>query len=995
MIMRSKKLLLSIVAIMASAFILFSISNNVKTNTHYQARTIYDQIHAQGINGAIQWLNLLRYNPETGTISYNDILKARQEMLRFAQESTQKNLGINWNEMGPDNVAGRVRAFLIDKNNSNKFYVGGVGGGLWISNTGGNTWNRVTSISDNIAISSITQSPNGVIYVGTGEGLAYPGGTNFNTGQLGNGIYMSTDGINFSSLPATIPTYTNFDDNVEWCVINRLACSPTSERVWAATNKGLKYSDDLGTTWTTAKQNTGSNTINLTGYGTDIKIAANGKVYYSQYTSSGGSRVGKLFISTDGDPNNLVNKTNGTILPSDIGRIEIAIAPSNNDYVYLCCASQMGALYNIYQSIDGGESYRVVGPGGSATLNIFGSNNQGWYDNVLAVFPNNPNKIIVGGIDSWIGEQVSTTMPFSWSQKSLWYADDDVSEDNDIFYVHADHHVYQFHPSDPNTIYMGTDGGLCKSIDGGNTFIQLNRGLNITQFYSVACANDHRVMGGTQDNGTQYINLRGNTVQNAKSVQGGDGGFAAFSIINPKALFTSVYNGNARRSPDEGDNYEDVDKFYAKKMLDAAGTSPIFAAAFVTPIYHWESINDVYTPDSLTFIADKNYGYGELIKAKSKNNRYPIRHILNEVAINDTLYKGDSIRIQDIVQSKFFLGVENAVWMTRQALVFGKTPLWCKIANIEGEVSTMTSTKDGNNLYVGTYTGNIYRISGLKNYADSIYLDVASTDYALTVTKIANYSNRTVTSISANWYNPDKVVITLGNFGNQATYILYSDNATEDAPTFVSKQGNLPKIPAYSSLIEMNHSNYVIVGTEYGMFTTEDITATTPVWTEENQGIGGRVPVFMIRQQSNFANSDTGIAIDPDGNYVLTLFPGVTNTGFIYIGTHGRGIFYNSIFYSAVESIRDNTAVSNTYIRIFPNPANDYTNISFAVQSTEKIRIRIFDLKGTIIRDIDLGTLNIGQYQERVDCSDFAVGTYIINVRGAKTNYSSKFIINK
>ena len=27
--------------------------------------------------------------------------------------------------MGPDNVGGRVRAFLIDKTNPNKFYVGG------------------------------------------------------------------------------------------------------------------------------------------------------------------------------------------------------------------------------------------------------------------------------------------------------------------------------------------------------------------------------------------------------------------------------------------------------------------------------------------------------------------------------------------------------------------------------------------------------------------------------------------------------------------------------------------------------------------------------------------------------------------------------------------------------------------------------------------------------------------------------------------------------
>lgn len=988
--MRSIKLTLSIVAVFTTAIVIYNISSNVSKKQHYQVRTLTDQIHAQGINGAIQWLNMMKANQVTGEISIKDILMARHEMLRFAQQNTNKNLGMIWNEMGPDNVAGRVRAFLIDKNNSNKLYVGGVSGGLWVSNTGGNTWNRITSISDNIAISSIAQSPNGVIYVGTGEGLAQPGATNFNTGQIGNGMYKSTDGINFTSITSTVPDYTSYDDNTDWCIINRIACSPNSERVWVATNKGLKYSDDEGATWTNAKQNTGTNTINLSGYGSDIKIASNGKVFYSQFVSSGGGRAGKLFISADGDANNFVQKTNGTILPNDMGRVEIAVSPSDPNYVYLCCATQAGALYNIYQSTDGGDTYRIVGPGGSANLNIFGSNNQGWYDNVIAVFPNNPNKIIVGGIDSWIGEQISPTMPFSWAQKSLWYADDDVSEDNDIFYVHADHHVYQFLPNNPNTIFMGTDGGLFKSIDGGNTFIQLNRGLNITQFYSVACANNHRVMGGTQDNGTQYISLRGNTPQNAKSVQGGDGGFSAFSIINSKVLFTSVYNGNARRSPDEGENYEDVDKFYAKKMLNTDGSAPAFTAAFVTPIYHWESINDVFTPDSITFIADKNYVAGELIRGKSKNNRYPIRHILT----ND-LNMGDSIKLQDIAQSKFYLGISGGVWMTRQALVFGKTPLWLNIAAIDGMVSTMSSCKDGNHLFVGTYSGNVYRISGLKYYSDSIHLDVASSQYALTVTKIANYPNRTITSVSANWYDPDKVVVTLGNFGNQTSYIYYSDDATADVPTFVSKQGNLPKIPVYSSLIEMNHKKYVVIGTEYGMFTTEDITAANPTWVEENQGIGGRVPVFMIRQQSNFANADTGVAIDPDGNYVLTLFPGVTNSGFIYIGTHGRGIFYNSNFFYPAESIRDNTAISESFMRIFPNPANEYTNVSFAIQSTDNVRIRIFDLKGTIIRDIDMGTLNIGQYQQHIDCSDLSVGTYIVNVRGNKTNFSSKFIIHK
>lgn len=992
--MRSKKLMLSLVAVFATVFVFYAITNLGDKKQHYQARTVFDQIHTPGIKGANQWLSMLRNNPETGTVTMQDILKAREEMVRFSSIKNQKNLNLSWLEMGPDNVAGRVRALLLDKDNPNRIYIGGVAGGLWISNTGGNTWNRITSISDNLAISAIAQSPNGTIYVGTGEGLAQPGGTNFNTGQLGNGMYMSTDGITFSSIASTIPTYSSFSDNIEWSIINRIACSSQTERVWVATGKGLKYSDDQGATWQNAKQTAGTSSINLSGYGTDLKIGSNERVFYSQYVSSGGGRSGRLFVSEDGNPENFKNLTTGTPLPNNMGRIEIAIAPSDNNYVYLSCASTSGALYNIYQSADGGETFRVIGPGGSPNLDIFGSNNQGWYDNVIAVFPNNPTKIIVGGIDLWLGEQVSPTMPFSWAQKSLWYADDDISEDNDVFYVHADHHAYVFHPNEPNTLFIGSDGGLSKSINGANTFHNLNRNLNITQFYGVACANDHRVMGGTQDNGTQYISRKGNTPMNAKSVTGGDGGFSAFSIINTKALFTTVYYGDCRRSPDEGENFEGIDRFFSARMFSGGQTT--FQAAFVTPILHWENVNDINTEDSVTFIADKDYADGELFRARSKNNRYPLKNHVSLPNPSDTLRMGDSVRVQDRAQSKFYLGVENAVWMTRGALVFGTTPQWFKIANITGVVSSMSSCYDGDHLFVGTYSGNVYRVSGLKSYIDSLHLDVTSSQYQLEVTNIASYTGRTVTSVAANWYNPDKVVVTLGNLGNQASYIEYSDNATSATPDFCSKQGNLPKIPAYSALIEMNRSKYVFIGTEFGLFATDNITATYPTWSEINDGIGGRVPVFMIAQQSNFAKPDTGVAIDPDGNEVLSLFPGVTNSGFIYVGTHGRGIFYNSNFYQEIESIQDNTATKKAQeVRLFPNPANNYTNVSFGLLNPERIIIRVFDLKGTLVQNIDLGTLNIGQHQERIDISNLSVGTYIVNVRGSKLNFSTKMLINK
>ncbi len=985
--MKIKTLILSSIAIVAIVGLMMSIGFK-SSKPNYEPRKLQDMVHTQGIKGAVQWLNTIKGNPELGYISDNDVLSAREEVMKFISRKTNKApLGIKWYEMGPDNVGGRCRALLIDRNNSEKLYAGGVAGGLWVSASGGLTWKRVDGFSDSsgIAISCIAQAPNGTIYVGTGEGLAQPGGLNINSGQIGNGVYKSTDGITFTQITSTKPAYSplGITESPEWSTINRLACNQNN-RVFAAYNKGLKYSDDGGNTWTYSKYSNGATLTNLSGKGTDIKIGSNGIIVYTQFVGSNG----KLYISSDGNVDNFIQKTTGAtnLLPTDMGRIEVAIAPSNPDIIYAVAAKTDGTLYNIYQSKDAGNSWRIVCPGGSASIDIF--RNQGWYDNVAAVHPTNPNRIFVGGIDMWEGIEVSSTQPFSWTQKSLWYANDDDDEDNDIFYVHADHHAYVFHPTNPNIMYTGTDGGVSKTTNCNETFFAVNKNFNVTQFYAVACANDHRVMGGTQDNGTQYITLKGNTIQNAIETKGGDGGHSAFSVINPKAYFASTYYGDVLRSADNGASTENTSKWFDLDMLDADGFLKV-NASFVTPTLVWENFNDYDSPDSVNYIAKSNIVMGQPFKASSINGRYPIKNIAPY-----NLNIGDTIKVQDIVQHKFYLGVENAVWMTRDGIKFAERPEWSKICNISGVAQYMATSKDGNNLFVGTQSGKLYRVSNLKATKDSANTDVNSSGCVLTTTLIEDFGNRTITSIAVDWHNPNRVVVTLGNFGSGLSYISYSDNALDADPTFTSKQGNLPKIPVYSAVIELSHPNYVIIGTEYGIYTTENITASSPTWTDESKGFGGLLPVYMLKQQTMFIPQDTGIAIDDEGNIVQTIFPGVTNCGYIYAATHGRGIFYCNNYYQP-NAIADNTYVSKPNISIFPNPVTEYANISFNLQNSSNVVIKVYDLKGSIVKDIKLGTYSPGTHKYTINCEDLKTGAYIVNFNNGTTSSSSKFIVNK
>src|SRR6202030_331361 len=74
--------------------------------------------------------------------------------------------------------------------------------------------------------------------------------------------------------------------------------------------------------------------------------------------------------------------------------------------------------------------------------------------------------------------------------------------------VHADHHALSFDPSDHMTIYAGTDGGIFKSADAGQTWADwLNSGMCITQFEFIDQhpSTDALVLGGTQDNGTEQF----------------------------------------------------------------------------------------------------------------------------------------------------------------------------------------------------------------------------------------------------------------------------------------------------------------------------------------------------------------------------------------------------------------------------------------------------------------------------------------------------------
>lgn len=915
----------------------------------------------QTIGGAAEYWKTIRNNQLTGEVALADI---EQALAEIKQLRGSKSLSWAWDEMGPDNQGGRTRAILFDKTTPTTMYAGAVSGGLWKSTTSGSSWVKVATIAENMIVASIAQAPNGDIYVGTGEGF-YPGTGDGTRGFNGMGIYKSEDGDNFTLLTNT----SGFS------YVNELAVAPNGY-VYAATKSGLKISSDAGASWSViptyspSSSNTNGDDVNIASDGTVVVVLNN-----------------HCYVSANGTDFTRVSGASPYTLPAAGERMEIAIAPTDPNYLYASLAAANGSTQGIYRSVDKGANWTQIGPSASTTFNIH--NNQGDYDNAIAVFPNDKNKIIVGGINLW-----------TWSEGGTWTQITSGSFSmTSPLYVHVDIHELAFHPTNPNLLFVGCDGGIHRSTDGGATWSMMNKNYCTLQYYAITSSGSGQVMGGTQDNSYHFIDFKGNTTKSSRELWAGDGGYAAISQLNPEAYFVSSQFGSAARTANDFQTYQKAYKgsvntdaeFFSRRML-LEGTPGTNFSNFVTPLALWETIHAFDSKDSVMFLADTNYLAGEVVRVRSHaHNGYPFSHTLL-AGIN----KGDSMLVQNPIQSMFVIAARTALWMTRQALDFSGTPQWFKIGSTTGGiVQTFTISADGNYIFVGTTAGNVFRYSNIRQAYDSLSADVTSSSTVITRTTIGSWSGRAVTSIAVDPLDHNNVVVTLGNYGNTA-YVYRSTNALDATPTFTSKQGTavstkLPAMPVYSSVIPIYKPNMLIVGTEYGTYICEDINQTQPVWAESNVGMD-RVPTLMLHQQVTAFPYD--YIITGSGNETaLFEYAQTTNFKGIYAGTHGRGAFRNLDFVTGIENpTSQKPSAFKSQILVYPNPVVSEATavINFSVAS--RANVRVFDLSGKVVLSIDGLKMNAGRNEIKLDMSGLMRGNYIVQVISGAESKTAKII---
>ena len=399
----------------------------------------------------------------------------------FAQIDNDTFGGYEARPIGPAVMGGRVADIdSVHEGQKLTIYVGTAAGGVFRSKNGGVTFEPVFDKQPVLSIGSVKIDPNDpkTIWVGTGESWTR------NSVSVGAGVYRSRDGgdnweflgLKDSERIARILVNPKDSKMVYVCATGHL-WDDNEER-------GLYKSVDAGKTWTKVlyvDKDTGCSDVSMDPTNPDVLYAGMWQFRRKPYTFMSGGPKSAFFKSTDGGKN-WTKLSNG--LPKGgeadpIGRIAVAVAPSDPSRVYALVESKHSALY---RSDDAGATWREMN-------NAFNLVGRPFYFARIVVDPKDANRIYKPGFNFTVSDDGGKT----FSGAGL----------GDGGGAHGDYHAVWIDPTNNEQLMVGTDGGVYVSPDRGAHFRFLNN-MPIGQFYHVSYDMDrpYNVYGGLQDNGT-------------------------------------------------------------------------------------------------------------------------------------------------------------------------------------------------------------------------------------------------------------------------------------------------------------------------------------------------------------------------------------------------------------------------------------------------------------------------------------------------------------
>lgn len=665
--------------------------------------------------------------------------------------------------IGPAYMSGRIADIAVDQNNPSTWYTAVGSGGVWKTVNAGNTWTPIFDKQKVYSTGDVTIDPSNsnIVWVGTGENN---GGRHI---SFGDGIYKSMDGGK---------TWKNMGLKKSERISDIIIHPTNSDIVWAAVQgplwtgggeRGLYKTTDGGKTWKlslkTADEWTGVTSLLIDPRNPDKLYAATWSRQRKIGVYVGTNEGAGIHTSDDGGETWTELKTG---LPGgNMGKIGMAISPINPDIVYA----------TIETDNRGGGFYRSANRGASwskMSNEVGGGTGPHYYQEIFADQHQLDRVYIASNYSKVSDDGGKTWTPISTRRK------------------HVDDHAMAFHPTDPDFVLIGSDGGIYMSHDRMENWRFIGN-LPLTQFYKVAPDDSYpfyNVYAGAQDNNTQggpSRTMKSEGISNSDwfITLGGDGHQPAVEPGNPDIMYSQWQQGNLTRR----DNITRESVYIKPQPLPGDPAER----------YNWDAPINVSThdPKRLYFASQRVW------RSDDRGDSW-------------TPVSGDLTKNENRMHQK----VMGRTWSVEAGWDIYAMTEFHTIANFS------ESPVDENILWVGTDDGLIQvTTDGGKNWKKIDLKKVKGVP-----------ANAYVNDIRADLFDPNTVYVALDNHkeGDFKPYLIKSTNLGKK---WTSLAKDLPEKHLVWRIVQ-DHINkdLMFIGTEFGIFFTVD---GGKKWTELNGGI--------------------------------------------------------------------------------------------------------------------------------------------------------------
>jgi photosystem II stability/assembly factor-like uncharacterized protein len=656
--------------------------------------------------------------------------------------------GLELRSIGPALMSGRISDIAIHPHDQSVWYVAAGRGGVWKTENAGTSWKSIFDSQPSYSIGCITIDPNhpSVIWVGTGENVS---GRHVG---FGDGLYRSLDGgstweqrgLKESEHIGSIVVDPRDSKTVYVAAQGPLWSKGGERGVYKTTDGGESWERLLGD-----DEYTGANEVVMDPNNPDVLYAAMQQRLRTVAALMNGGPGSGIQKSTDGGKS--WAKLSTGLPKEDMGRIGLAISPQDSSVIY--ATIELGQRKGgFFRSGDGGASWSKQND------YLSGGTGPHYYQELFAS-PHAFDRVY----------QMDVRMRVT---------DNGGDQFNRVpsAHKHSDNHALAFDKKDPNYLLSGNDGGLYESWDLGKNWKFVSN-LPITQFYKVAVDYDepfYNVIGGTQDNNTQYgpsrtDNEHGIRNSDWKITLFGDGHQPAIDPTNPDIIYSEWQQGNLVR--------------YDRKTGEIVYIKPQPGENEPTERFNWDSpiLISSHDPKTLFFASNRVW------RSDDRGDSWR--------PISGDLSRGTD-RLREPMMGRVWSidGLWDVYAMSDYSTVtsLAQSPLNAELIYAGTDDGLIQVSEDGGQ--------NWRRIDSLPEVKDYFF----------------------VNDIKADLFNEDTVYVVVDQHkaGDFAPYIYRSDDR---GATWVSVAGDLPERHVVWRLVQDHvKPELMFAGTEFGVFFTPD-----------------------------------------------------------------------------------------------------------------------------------------------------------------------------